>query len=185
MKARALLIAGSIAGAILLAAPAAAQGLSTRPPAMCTAIQIVAYPAKTEPGPKGGTGVTSRGRKPTFSATKVADLEFRIVIPGTRDLAELYQLRLYTPTGHLYQAVDIPVDLTGGHAPSTRSLPGYPLPVPAASPEPADGALQVTTRVPLGGTLVSTASLYGKWRAEVWPKDAEAPCATEVFIVQP
>lgn len=185
MKTRALLMTCSIAGAILLAAPTAAQGVSTRPPTMCTALKIAPYPAKTEPGGKGGTGVTSRGGKPTFSATKVADLELSIVIPSTRDLAELYQLRLYTPSGHLYQAVDIPVDLTGGHGPSTRTLPGYPLPVRVASPKAADGALQITTRVPLGGTLVSTASLYGEWRAEVWPKDAEAPCATQVFLVQP
>ncbi|MCG6964679.1 MAG: hypothetical protein LJE95_15605, partial [Acidobacteria bacterium] len=76
-------------------------------------------------------------------------------------------------------------DLTGGHGPGTKNLPGYPLPVPAASPKAADGALQVTTRVPLGGTLVSTASLYGEWRAEVWPKDTEAACATLVFVVLP
>ena len=165
-------------GVLSSASTAAAQA---SPPA-CMRLAVVAYPSTTRTPPQ-------TRKVPLFSATQVADLEFRIVWgPGSKG-AELFQLRLFTPAGHLYQAMDLPVGLPGKQAEATRNLNGYPFPVPVARREAATAegldAEQVSARLPLGGSLVSTASLYGRWRAEAWPDNAPAPCASVVFDVTP
>lgn len=173
--------------AILSAALAGAQQRPSPAPAACQQLTVAAYPALAGPPSSGRPD----REKPlaSFSAARVADLEFGVIIPPRPTQPDHFQIRLFTPAGHLYQAVDLPVARPGNSPEAARSLPGYPFPVPVAQPESADdvnrGAVRVRTRVPLGGTLVSTSSLYGRWRAEGWAASDRAPCATVSFEVSP
>lgn len=166
-------------GALALISTTAAQAA---PPA-CRKLTVAAYPnAKSTP--------LAMGRVPRFSAAQVADLEFGIIAgPGPQVEAELFQLRLFTPAGHLYQAIDIPVGFPGKQEEAVRALRGYPFPVPVAKRQTAiaegAGAERVSARLPLGGSLVSTASLYGRWRAEAQSDTDPSPCASVVFDVTP
>lgn len=166
-------------GALALISTTAAQAA---PPA-CRKLTVAAYPnTKNTPLPMG--------RVPRFSAAQVADLELGIIVgPGPQVEVELFQIRLFTPAGHLYQAIDVPVGLPGKQEEGARVLRGYPFPVTVAKRQAAiaegAGAEQVSARLPLGGSLVSAASLYGRWRAEARSDTDPSPCASVVFEVTP
>jgi len=164
-------------GTVTLTAAAALEGA---PPA-CKKLTAAAYPPHSV--------TVKRDKTPSFSAATVADVELGIVAgPDAREV-ELFQLRVFTPAGHLYQAIDIPVSVDSRPGETARTIRGYPFPVPVAERKAAvdEGKRdeRMSARLPLGGSLVSTASLYGAWRAEAWPEGEDRPCASLVFTVTP
>jgi hypothetical protein len=85
-----------------------------------------------------------------FSARRILDVEFsatlRKRISGGR---HVLRFRVFTPKGHLYQELAVPF--------STAEPVGV-----AADRGPRRPRL--TSRMPVGGTSISTASLYGRWK---------------------
>jgi hypothetical protein len=159
---------------------AAAAALEAAPPA-CKKLTAAAYPPPA--------GKVKKEKVPTFSAAAVADVELGIIAgPGAREV-EVFHLRVFTPAGHLYQAMDIPVSVASKPGETARTLAGYPFPVPVAerkaAVDEAKGDHAMSARLPLGGSLVSSASLYGRWQAEVWPDGEDRPCASLAFTVTP
>jgi hypothetical protein len=159
---------------------AVATAVEAAPPA-CKKLTAQVYPPPA--------GKVKKDKSPSFSAAKVADVELGIIAgPGAREV-EVFQLRLFTPAGHLYQAIDIPVSVASKHGERARTLRGYPFPVPVTERKAAAGEgkgdEQMSARLPLGGSLISTASLYGRWRAEAWPEDSDRPCASLAFTITP
>lgn len=86
-----------------------------------------------------------------FSARDVLDLRLSVWLPEKSD-AGLVQIKLYTPTGRVYETLRASVDpeLMG-----KKNFRGR-------------RARIVTARLPIAGTHITSRSLYGKWRAEVY-----------------
>ena len=83
--------------------------------------------------------------------------ELRVTVSWTElEQAHQQRLELYSPDGSLYQRF-------------TASFTGARRPVP------------VVTRVPVAGTSITDAGLFGEWCAEVFLDDEDAPIARRRF----
>lgn len=110
---------------------------------------------------------------PTFSATRILDLEFDTVLSRSVAGSHLLQLKLYTPKGHLYQVLSLPFTIAAGDGrrpAAKRWVDGYPQPLDEQSAKPVrfEGTLRrgVSATLPVAGTSIMTNSLYGQWMVE-------------------
>lgn len=166
---------------LLCGSLAAAQEASEETAApTCRGLTVAAIPASSS---------TDRG----FSARNVLDLQFRVQLPGQNTPAQV-EMRYFTPAGHLYQVVQVPV-ASEGSLETERPLPDHPFPVKVARVEvraPRGKGSDGTDRerfvtmpsLPVAGTVIAQNSLYGAWRAEAWPAGAQSPC-TLSFTIRP
>ncbi len=114
---------------------------------------------------------TTRTRyRSRFSAQKVLDLRLSVWLPAYND-AGLVEIKLYTPTGHLYEVLQASTD------PDTRDKMKYR----------GRRARVVAGRLPIAGTHITGRSLYGKWRAEVFLDGEPASCTRRPkrFAIRP
>ncbi len=161
---------------------AAAQDTGKAEPAAppCRSLTVSAVPVSSS---------TDRG----FSARDTLDLKFRVQLPG-QGTPGLVEMRYFTPAGHLYQSVQVPVAAEGSLE-AERSLPDHPFPVKVARVEATaskgadtDGTdrerFVEMPALPVAGTVIAQNSLYGSWRAEAWPAGAASPCTLR-FTIRP
>jgi hypothetical protein len=177
---RRLSLAALVAGA---AAPLAAQ------PA-CVGIELdgAATPAVFADGFE--TGDTLRWIEPLppgYSTTATDDLTVTVELDGAAGGDHLLELRWHLPGGGLYQSVAVP--FTAGAAPAAggRRVEGYPFPVPVrgavAGVRPGFGAVvAVEDRLPVAGSSIVDAALWGEWRLEAFLDGGAEPCAPAVFF---
>lgn len=116
-----------------------------------------------------------------FSAVKTTDLIFHIMFTTEVAKDHVVTLNVYTPHGHLYRRLDVPVAPGRGNAPAgTRRLAGYPYPVKVETPVQRTAAGRsyavVDVSLPVAGTSIVTSSLYGQWQVEVVMDGARQPC---------
>ena len=91
----------------------------------------------------------------SFSVTKILDLELRA---HTRPLPagpHLVELKLYTPRGHLYEVLPVALEATRSKKASRR---------------------HAVARLPVAGTSIVAASLFGRWRVDVHLDGAPQSC---------
>ena len=153
---------------------AAADEASQAPP--CVGVTLSATPAS-------GHGETDKG----FSARRILDLGFHVELARGAPPDGL-TLKIFTPNGHLYQQIDVPVAPAGSRE-ATRALPGYPFPVKVAAVRAVraadDGIERAVVDAPpflVAGTNIVSSSLYGRWRVEAWVKDAPEACSAQFNI---
>jgi hypothetical protein len=105
---------------------------------------------------------TPKAKNGRFSAAKVLDVEFRTTVARKVEGAHRLRFRVMTPKGHLYQELSVPFVAN------------------------ASGRTKVTARLPVGGTSISTSSLYGTWRVQTHLDDFMKPCvgATKFTITK-
>lgn len=94
-----------------------------------------------------------------FSAAKILDLEFRAVVKRWVEGSHNLRFRVFTPQGHLYQELSVPFELD------------------------RKASRAVKARLPVGGTSISTSSLYGKWRVEPFFDDDQKACGAGLRFV--
>lgn len=114
----------------------------------------------TAPNPPG----KSPPRRPPldFSASKVLDLEFWVVLPSRSSTpGPSLELKLFTPKGHLYQTLTAPVPQRAGAGGAGRPRRFQ----------------TITMRLPVAGTTIVNNSLYGKWTAAAYLDGGASPCA--------
>jgi hypothetical protein len=122
---------------------------------------------------------------PGFSVTKILDLTFTVLLPTRIDGDHLLDLRVFTPDGQLYRSLALPV-ARRGQADATRSVPGYPRPLPqrtltrVARGKAFFAAASVT--FPVAGTDIVSSGLYGRWRVEAHLDGAEQRCAPAAWF---
>ena len=98
---------------------------------------------------------------PSFSASKVLDLELTVRLPRSIR-AETVELNLFTPEGHLYQTLSVPVSpATDAGAGESRGPGSY---------------RTVSATLPVAGTTIVRSSLYGTWKVEAYLDRAQTPC---------
>jgi hypothetical protein len=181
MKRPTMLIAFTLGlGAVLAAVPAPAQTVpegDASAKASKSKCPKVAFSSVEKP--------QAMGRK--FSAARSADLIFHLQFDGKLDKDHVVTLKVITPNGHLYRRYDIPVASgTKKRSEVSRSLPGYPYPVPVRTPHmmKAGGRnfASVDVSFPVAGSTIVTSSLYGRWNVEVSLDGAADPCGKPTFF---
>jgi hypothetical protein len=170
-----MLMIGALAVLAQAAAPeTAAEGRRARPE--CVAIRITS-PQQTET--KGGRG--------PFSATQILDIRFGTILRREFPGPHVLGLRLVTPRGHLYQTLTVPFTASG-QSRGERLVDGYPRPMREQETRPVSdegsAAFELVATLPVGGTAITTNSLYGEWRVE--PLLDGAPCGNAApFQINP
>lgn len=168
-------------------APVAAQG-------GCLAIALsgVAGPAVFADGFESGDALRwSDPGLPAFSTAATDDLGIAVDLDGGTTGDHLLELTWYLPGERLYQSVAVP--FTAGVAPaaSQRRVDGYPFPVPVRpaveNRRPQLGSVvTVADRLPVAGSSIADAALWGEWRVEARLDGAAEPCAPAVaFRMEP
>jgi hypothetical protein len=103
-----------------------------------------------------------------YSASQILDLRFRTTLGRPLDGQHALELRVYTPKGHLYQVLTVPLTGPIRRAPAPRprersaDRPRTD-PEPEAAIDEPDWKLTFDTILPVGGTSIVTNSLYGSW----------------------
>jgi hypothetical protein len=112
-----------------------------------------------------------RARKPLhFSAREILDLEFQVVVPAAASSAAL-ELKVFTPNGHLYQALSVAPTGSSPSSSAGRRKPRY---------------RTLTAPFPVAGTTIVNSSLYGTWRVEAYLDGQRSPCAKpRAFVLKP
>jgi hypothetical protein len=129
---------------------------------------------------------SGRPRGP-FAASRILDVEFDTQLRQHATGPHLLELKVFTPRGHLYQTLAVPFT-----APrlgrGTRVVDGYPRPVPEQETRAVlrDGLrnYEVSAVLPVGGTAITTNSLYGAWRVQPI-LDGQACGPTASFQIAP
>jgi len=116
-------------------------------PTACSAVEI-------------RSDVDSRERS-RFSATRILGLRFGTRLSGGPKRDHTLRLRLYSPSGFLYQVLTVPVSAGHGHR-------------------------RVEARLPVAGTSIMASGLYGTWRVVPQLDDSGEPCgAGRSFAIRP
>ncbi len=118
-----------------------------------------------------------------FSVTKTVDLTFAVLLPSEAAGEHLLQLKVYLPSGDLYQVIDVPVAASGTSAQDAakgRTMRGYRHPVPKTVPSRQNVSGQDFNRVevpfPVAGTAIVHASMFGAFRVEAYLDDSKQAC---------
>ena len=130
---------------------------------------------------------TNRNAIKHFSARVINSLDFYVAL-AEGPAPETIALKLFTPNGHLYQQVDVPVASQGSQE-TERRLEGYQLPVKVARARlqtSSEGSFLTVAlpAVPVPGTSITSSSLYGMWRAEAWSAGSSASCSVSFELRQ-
>ena len=122
----------------------------------------------------------------SFHASRTTDLTLGVALPSSLQGEHEVELRLYTPSGHLYQSIRVPVAAPGASTGTNRTVKDYPMAVRQVVLKPVKylGRSVYTVEVPfpVGGTLISSNSLYGKWRIEALLDSEKEPCGKPASI---
>ena len=131
---------------------------------------------------------------PRYSTVATIDLTVEVGVDGALAGDHLLTLAWRLPGGGLYQSVAVPFTVAetagSGTAPPARRVAGYPFPVATRvahqrSGEAPGGALLVEDRLPVAGTSIVEASLWGEWQLDVRLDDEDAVCASTNFRMEP
>jgi len=96
-----------------------------------------------------------------FSATRILELRFGTRLAGQPRRDHTLRLRLYAPSGFLYQVLAVPVAAGRGHR-------------------------RIEARLPVAGTSIMASGLYGRWRVVPQLDDSSEPCgAGRSFVIRP
>lgn len=124
-----------------------------------------------------------------FSASKTADLTISVLFPEDYSGKHALDLKLYTPNGYFYQSLTVPIVLAEDDDHEER-LKDYPNPVKTNVLRKIKYQDQEYWKAdiafPVGGTAVTTNSLYGVWTVQLFVDGSTTSCAgpTPVTIKQ-
>jgi hypothetical protein len=169
-----------------------ASPLASQPACLGIELEGAAAPAIFADGFESGDALRwSEPVAPAFSTTATADLAVTVEVDGAAPGDHLLELRWYLPGGALYQSVAVPFAAGVAPAAAGRRLAGYPFPVEvraAARRERAGagGVFAVADRLPVAGSSIVEAALWGEWRLEAFLDGGAEPCApAAVFRLEP
>jgi len=135
----------------------------------------------------GDTSAWGPGALARFSAIRMLDLNLTVRFVDGFVGDHLLHLKLFTPKGHHYQTLSIPIasDLVGSK--NLRRVEGYPRPLTVHLMQKAASTSlpEVTLSVPVGGTAIVASSIYGMWTAEAYLDDQSEVCASQTFVLTP
>jgi hypothetical protein len=111
-------------------------------------------------------------KKQGFSASEILDVEFKTRLFHCPKGEHLLELKLYTPNGHLYQVLAVPVVVDAGKGKQSVMVKGFPkaLTSQAIATDAKQGTERyfATATLPVAGTFITTNSLHGTWGVEAF-----------------
>jgi hypothetical protein len=135
----------------------------------CGAVQVSSPDAAATRGRRVRQRTTS-----SFSASEILDLELRVSLSPALRGDEGVELFVYTPKGHLYQALRANV----GGAAGTRDR--------REVAHRSASARTASATLPVAGTSIVASSLYGEWKVEAHVDGAENACSRPgKFVIEP
>jgi hypothetical protein len=157
---------------------------------VCLAVELdgAAGPAVFADGFESGDTVRwSESGAPAFSTTATDDLAATVEIDGAATGEHLLELRWYLPGGGLYQSVAVPFAAGVAPAAAGRRIDGYPFPVEVRAATERSragfgGVFAVSDRLPVAGSSIVEAALWGEWRLEAFLDGGTEPCAAAVLF---
>jgi hypothetical protein len=97
-----------------------------------------------------------------FSATRIVELRFGTRLSRHPQREHTLRLRLYTPSGFLYQVLSVPVGAG------------------------RNGPRRLEARLPVAGTSIMASGLYGRWRVVPHLDDSLEACGSgRRFVIRP
>lgn len=164
---------------MILAAPAA---FAAPAPIPCYGIVLAS------PEVNGGAYGTS------FSGRTTIDLRVSTLFEESA-LAKLsgahsLEVRFLTPRGHVYQSTSVPFSPDAKLKGQKQQLSGYPRPVPYEMLTKVSiknrKYFAATVKLPVGGTSITTNSMYGSWKARAFVDGSNTPCGPDAtFTIAP
>lgn len=135
----------------------------------------------------GDASAWGPGALPRFSAVRMLDLNLTVRFQDGFGGDHVLHVTLFTPKGHHYQTLSVPIASDAGREGSLRRVEGYPRPLPVQLLRQTDGSglPEVTVSVPVGGTPIVANSVYGMWTAEAALDDQREACASQPFVLTP
>jgi hypothetical protein len=136
---------------------------------------------------EGDTSAWAPGAPARFSAVRMLDLNLTVRFLEGFGGDHVLHVTLFTPKGHHYQTLSVPIASDGGREGSLRRVEGYPRPLPVRllRESASSGLQEVTVSVPVGGTPIVANSVYGMWTAEASLDDQREACASRPFVLTP
>lgn len=130
----------------------------------CYAVRVEAVRASAEP-----TRHRRRYRR-RFVAHELLDLEMSVWLPAKSE-ASLVEIHVYTPAGRLYDVLQARAGAGGGETTRYRGR----------------RSRVMSARLPVAGSHITSRSLYGTWRAEVFVDGDEDRCTrrAKTFTIAP
>lgn len=167
-----VLASGLVAGAAAAQVPARSSAGRS-----CVRVEVQASPGSPS---RATTAPTVVGSAPSFSATRILDLDFVVLFPARLEGEHVAELRVFTPDGQLYRSMATPF-ARGAQRDAVRQVEGYARPVPQQALTQVSRGRSlygaVATKFPVGGTDIVSSGLYGRWRVEAYLDGAEQRCA--------
>jgi hypothetical protein len=173
--------------ALVRAAPLAAQS-------SCLSVAVSGVPSPrifADGFESGDTAAWGAPAAPAFSTTATEDLAATVELDPATTGEHLLELRWTLGAEQLYQSVAVPVTAGSAVRPgAARRVAGYPFPVAVAKAVPSRAAespaLAVTSSLPVAGTSIVDAALWGNWQLTAYLDGAEQPCAAPaLFRLEP
>jgi len=130
------------------------------------------------------------GNSRVFSAVEVLDIEILVGFDQSLTGDHLLEIILQTPNGHVYQKLATPISSDEKRSGVLKKIPGFPRPMPIqiTSRQSVDGKDMETAvlSLPVGGTSIETASMYGLWSVQVLLDTEALSCGrdTGFMIIQ-
>ncbi len=142
-----------------------------------------------------GSEQKNRGNfEATFSANEILDVDisvlFTLGILNQFKGSHVLEVKVFTPRGYLYQSLSIPFSSDEKNKGKSEVVRNYPHAIPVQVLEPVtwnNGKnYRARVRLPVGGTAISTNSLYGAWTAQAFVDGESLPCSKAVsFTINP
>lgn len=153
----------------------AVSGAGSVPAANHTGCQVVVEVPTPPPSP----GVPPPAG---ISAAATEDVTVAVLLPFPLSGDQVVVVKFFTPRGHLYQEVTLPIRDT----PQEVALPGFAWPLPAQVPVRVEVAgrpvSRIATTLPVGGTSIVAASLFGTWGIEAYLNGEARPCGPRATL---
>lgn len=158
--------------------------------ALAALLAATAVPAAAEKPPGCATVlVAPRGgetdNSDRFSVAETIDLTFTVLLDESLAGDHVVEVRVFTPRGHLFQSMAVPIGLDGGE-PRVRKVPGYPFPMEERTAHTVEHGnaryLAVDLDFAVAGTPIVTSALFGKWRVQAAIDGSRQPCSPPSFF---
>jgi hypothetical protein len=144
-------------------------------PAGCSAIAVTA------------PGLRHQPRNFRFSTRTVLDLEFQTRLERAYHGDHVLQLKVFTPSGFLYQELSVPFTWPkpgrgrpkGKPEPVSHAGPSYPTvqAVGGAASSRSHRRAELSARLPVSGTSITMSTLYGRWSVQAFLDGKPRPCS--------